>query len=81
MYLLVPLSGSFFTVESLPPAFRDIVLYNPTVNCAEIVREGFFGTTYRWHYDIGYVIAFNMVLFLLAYARVRYMSRNLVLEV
>ncbi len=49
---------------------------------AEIAaREGFFGITYRWHYDMGYVVAFNMILFLLAYAQVRYMSCNLVLEV
>ena len=81
MYLLVPLSGSFFTVESLPPAFAQVVLFIPTVHCAEIVREGFFGTTYRWHYDMGYVVTFNMILFLLAYAQVRYMSRKLVLEV
>ena len=81
MYLLIPLSGAFFTVESMPPSFAQVILFIPTVNCAEIIREGFFGSTYPWHYDLGYVFTFNMILFLLAYAEVRYMSRKMVLEV
>ena len=59
-----------------------IELNMDVLTLAEIAaREGFFGITYRWHYDMGYVVAFNMILFLLAYAQVRYMSCNLVLEV
>jgi ABC-2 type transport system permease protein/capsular polysaccharide transport system permease protein len=70
MYLLVPLSGSFFMVESLPPEFRNFVLFIPTVHCAEILREGFFGTGYRWHYDMGYLVFANMALLILGMAQV-----------
>jgi capsular polysaccharide transport system permease protein len=76
MYLLVPLSGSFFMVDSLPPEFRHFVLFIPTVHCAEILREGFFGTSYRWHYDMGYLVAANMALFILGLAQVKEMSRK-----
>jgi len=79
MYLLIPLSGSLFMVESLPPSFRDIVLFNPTVNCAEMFRAGYFGPGHEWYYSVGYVVVFNMVLMLLGLAQVRYVTRNLVL--
>jgi capsular polysaccharide transport system permease protein len=80
MYLMVPLSGSFFMVEELPRAFQQAVLWIPTVSCIELFREGFLGTDWRWHYDIPYVVVFNMVLTLLGLAQVRYVSRKLILE-
>jgi ABC-type polysaccharide/polyol phosphate export permease len=79
-YLLIPLSGAFFMVESLPPALRPVVLLNPTVHCNEIFREGFFGSEHVWHYDVGYVVTFSMILGLLGLAQVRHVSRKLVLE-
>ena len=63
-------------VDSLPPEFQKFVLFVPTVHCAEIVRAGFFGTGYRWHYDVGYVVSANMTLFVLGLAQVRDMSRK-----
>jgi capsular polysaccharide transport system permease protein len=71
MYLLVPLSGSFFMVEALPPALREAVLLNPTVHCAEMFRAGYFGPGHVWHYDILYVVAMNMLLTLLGLSLVR----------
>ncbi len=79
-YLMIPLSGSFFIVDALPKAFQNLVLWNPTVNCTELFREGFFGASHTWHYSIEYVVVFNMMLTLLGLAQVRYISRNLVLE-
>jgi ABC-type polysaccharide/polyol phosphate export permease len=79
-YLLIPLSGSFFMVESLPPMFRDAVLYLPTVNCAEMFRDGYFGPGHTWFYSVPYIVTFNMVLTLLGLAQVRYVSRTLVLS-
>ena len=78
-YLLIPLSGSFFMVESLPPAVRGIALLNPTVNCAEIVRAGYFGSSHEWYYSVGYVVVFNLVLMFLGLIQVSYVSKTLVL--
>lgn len=80
MYLLIPLSGSFSMVSSLPPAFRDILLFNPTVHCNEMLRDGFFGPGHEWYFSVGYVVVFNMALTLLALAQVRYVSKTLVLS-
>jgi capsular polysaccharide transport system permease protein len=71
MYLLVPLSGSFFMVEALPPSLREAALINPTVHCAEMFRAGYFGPGHVWHYDILYVVTANMVLTLLGLSLVR----------
>jgi ABC-2 type transport system permease protein/capsular polysaccharide transport system permease protein len=80
MYLLIPLSGSFFMVDELPKSLQTVVLFIPTVNCTELLREGYLGNQWRWHYDIGYVVSFNMFVMLLGLAQVRYVSRNLSLE-
>ncbi len=39
-YLMIPLSGSFFMLETVPEKFRALLLWIPTVSCAELVREG-----------------------------------------
>jgi ABC-type polysaccharide/polyol phosphate export permease len=78
-YLLIPLSGSFFMVESLPPALREIMLYNPTVNCAEMFRAGYFGSGHEWHYSVSYVVFINMLLMILGLIQVRYVGKTLVL--
>jgi capsular polysaccharide transport system permease protein len=80
MYLLIPLSGSFFMVDTLPPQMRSVVMWIPTVSCTELLREGYIGAAWKWHYDIAYVVVFNMVVMLLGLAQVRYVSRNLTLE-
>ena len=75
-YLMIPLSGSFFIVDSLPERARAILLYIPTVNCAEIIREGYFGPGYRWHYDYNYLLGVNIALLFIGIAQVRDMSRK-----
>lgn len=79
MYLLVPLSGSFFMASALPPAVRDTLLFLPTVHCNEMLRAGFFGPAYEWYYSVGYVVVFNMFLMLFGLSQVRYVSRHLTL--
>jgi len=78
-YLMIPLSGTFFAVEFLPAAARPIVLLNPIVHCVEMLREGYFGTFYTWHYSIGYVVVCTMALFLIGLSQLRVISRSLVL--
>ena len=76
-YLMIPLSGSFVIVDSLPQQAQDIFLYIPTVSCAEIIREGYFGPANRWHYDLSYLLLMNTALTLIGLVQLRDMSRNL----
>jgi ABC-type polysaccharide/polyol phosphate export permease len=54
-YLLFPLSGAMFMVDWLPSRAQVIILYLPMVHGVEILREGYFGSTVRAHYNIPYM--------------------------
>jgi capsular polysaccharide transport system permease protein len=77
-YLLFPLSGAAFLVESLPAEFREWILYLPMVHGVECVRDGFFGSHFTPYYDLGYMALCNLGLSLFALAEIRRASRNLV---
>lgn len=49
-YMLIPLSGAFFTVSVVPPAFRDDFLMVPIPSAVEMVRAGFFGEFFEAYY-------------------------------
>jgi ABC-type polysaccharide/polyol phosphate export permease len=76
-YLLFPLSGAAFIADALPEKARDIVLHLPMLNCVEIIREGWFGTKMVAHYDVSYVVIFNLVLTFVSLALVRQVGRDM----
>lgn len=61
-YLFLPLSGAFFLVDWLPARVQVLALLLPTVDCTELLREGFFGASIHAHYDLFYVIVVNVAL-------------------
>lgn len=73
-YLLFPFSGAAFIADSLPEGIRNVLLYLPMLNCTEFLREGYFGSQIRAHYDMGYVAVFNMILMMVGLSRVRSMT-------
>jgi ABC-type polysaccharide/polyol phosphate export permease len=64
-YLLFPLSGAAFMVDWLPPSGQQAVLLLPMVHGVELLREGYFGSAVRTHYDIGYMATVSLVMTLL----------------
>lgn len=70
-YLLFPLSGAAFLVNSLPKAAQDIVTLLPMVHGVELVREGFFGSQIVAHYSLGYMASCNSALMFLGLILVR----------
>lgn len=79
-YLFVPISGAAFQVDSLPTVAQKLVLYLPTVNGLEIVREGYFGSKFDAHYDVGYTILVNTVMTFLGLLQLRKISREITPE-
>jgi len=73
-YLMIGFSGTFFLVDWLPSAAQEVVLFLPTVHCNEMLRFGFYGPVEKFHFDLGYVVMFNIVLTLIGLAQVRYIS-------
>ncbi len=70
-YILMAVSGVAFIVDALPPAMQDVILWNPIINAVEYIREGWFGSAMRAHYDLGYLISCNTVLTLVGFSLVR----------
>ena len=56
LYILVPLSGTFFLADWIPADVRRIALLLPFLNCSEMVRSGFFGSAIHPHYDAAYTL-------------------------
>ena len=79
-YLLFPLSGAAFLVDALPTSAQKLILFLPMVHGVEYVREGFFGSHIRTHYDLAYMAGCNILFTVLGLAQERKVSRSLVLE-
>jgi ABC-2 type transport system permease protein/capsular polysaccharide transport system permease protein len=70
-YLLMMVSGVAFMVDALPTHTQNLILWVPMINGVEIVREGWFGSQVRAHYDLEYLIGVNIFLTLLGLSLVR----------
>lgn len=79
-YLLLPLSGTTFMVEHLPPDVRSLVSWIPMLHGTELVREGYFGSKIHAHYDMNYMISVCLVLTFLGLLETRYASQHLIAE-
>jgi ABC-2 type transport system permease protein/capsular polysaccharide transport system permease protein len=77
-YLLFPLSGAAFMVDALPRPAQEVVLLLPMVHGVEFLREGYFGSAFRAHYDMAYMTMFNLGMTLLGFALERKVSKSLV---
>lgn len=79
-YLLFPLSGAAFMVDALPTTAQELVLLLPMVHGVELLREGYFGSTFKAHYDMGYMAVCSAGLTLLGLAKMREISRTVMPE-
>ena len=79
-YLIFPIAGAAYLVESLPPDFQAFVLWLPMVHSTEMLRDGYFGSVFSAKYDVSYLVCFNLVLSALALALERSVSREFVPE-
>ncbi|MBN8819775.1 MAG: ABC transporter permease [Sphingomonas sp.] len=79
-YFLLPVSGAAYIVDALPKEMQKIVLILPLVHGVELIREGFFGSRVKAHYDMGYLGTINLVLTLFALALLLKVSRKVVPE-
>ena len=79
-YLLFPLSGAGFMVEWLPRKFQDILLWLPMVNGVEVLRNGYFGTAVRTHFDVPYTVSTCLVMTLFGLALTRAAGRRVEIE-
>lgn len=55
-YVMMPLSGVFFIAETIPPFYRDIIMWGPVIHLTQLIRMGQFGGFDSQYCDIPYVI-------------------------
>jgi len=79
-YILFPLSGAAFLVDSFPPDVQEKLLLIPMVNGVEMLRDGYFGSAITTHYDVFYLLLWCGVLSALGLAKVRVVSRAVTAE-
>ena len=77
-YLLIPLSGAAFTVSALPEKLREAVLYLPMVHGVEMIREGFFGSSFHAYYNIPYMVGWCLVLTFIGLGQMTIVGRKIV---
>jgi capsular polysaccharide transport system permease protein len=78
--LMMPLSGAMFMVEWLPDSAQKLILYVPMVHGVEIIREGYFGSSVRAHYDITYLGTICLCLTLIGLSLTRKISSRVTSE-
>lgn len=69
--ILFPISGAAFMVDALPQKARELALYLPMIHGVEYIREGFFGTQIQAHYDLLYLLTWNLGLSFFGLSQVR----------
>lgn len=74
--LLFILSGTSFLLDTFPASVRYWLLWLPMTSGLEYLREGFFGSDFRAHYDIGYMCIATMLLMMFGLSQVRRVALN-----
>ena len=75
-FVMLPLSGVFFFVSSLPQQAQQYVLWMPMVHGTEMFRHGYFGASVTTYESIGYIVLCNLVLLLLGLMMVNSFSKG-----
>lgn len=70
-FLLVPLSGAFFWVDTFSPEVQKVLLLIPPINGTEMFRAGYFGPLVNTHQNVNYLILCNIALLFLGLAMVK----------
>ena len=75
-YLLFPLSGAAFLVDSLPVSIKPLIMYIPMVHGCECIRDGYFGSRFEAHYDLKYMGMCTTILLLLGLNELRSVTKR-----
>ena len=76
-YFALPFSGVFFMVDWLPSWAQKAVLWNPSVNCIEMLRAGVIGPKIATHFDTGYIVLVTLAMLVLGLSSVRASRRHI----
>ncbi|MDO4640279.1 MAG: ABC transporter permease [Neisseria sp.] len=75
-FILLPLSGVFFFVYTLPQQAREYALLIPMVNCTEMFRHGYFGNSIVTYENVWFIVICDLILLFLGLAMVNNFSKG-----
>ena len=75
-FVMLPLSGAFFFVHTLPQQLHQYILWIPMAHGTEMFRSGYFGTAVVTYENPWYLLLCNLVLLLLGLAMVSKFSKG-----
>lgn len=76
-FVMFFVSGAFYSTAMLPASAREILLWVPMVSGVEYLREGYFGGLAHFHYDMGYLTIWNLMLTLAGLWQISLMPRRM----
>ncbi|EFM89241.1 capsule polysaccharide export inner-membrane protein [Actinobacillus pleuropneumoniae] len=76
-FVLLPLSGAFFFVHSLPSQIREIAQWVPIISGTEMFRHGYFGDLVPTYENIGFLVVCDLAMLLLGLILVRNFSKGI----
>lgn len=79
-FIILPISGAFFWVDTFPHEVQNILLYIPPIHGTEMFRSGYFGPTVTTHENINYLIVSNIILLFLGLTLVKINENNILEE-
>lgn len=76
-FVMMPLSGVFFFVHTLPDQAREFLLYLPMVHGTEMFRKGYFGDTVVTYEAPFFILLCDLVLLFVGLLLVRHFSKGI----
>jgi len=68
VYLMLPVSGIFLPLYSVPAKFRDILVFFPLVDAVEYFHKGYYGARMPTYYNLGYTLFTIAAMLLFSFA-------------
>lgn len=75
-FILLPLSGAFFFVATLPSAVQEYALYVPMIHGTEMFRAGYFGSSVVTLENPWYLLMWDLILLLAGLLMVKSFSKG-----
>ncbi|MGR6981661.1 ABC transporter permease [Testudinibacter sp. P27/CKL/0425] len=76
-FVMLPLSGAFFFVHSLPAQIHQYVLWIPMIHGTEMFRHGYFGSSVATYEDPWYLVVCNLTMLLIGLIMVKNFSKGI----
>jgi len=70
-YILGGIAGAALLMQSVPPKFRNMLLWFPLVHGSECLRDGYFGNKFTPYYDLSYEYLVSVILIFLGLLQMR----------